>query len=151
MSVTIVDRPLGNIATFDVGARIVERVVVPSDALAKRVLRLETSSGALGLRLEGARLRRGDVVFADAERVVVVEVEPERVLAIVPRSPREAFELGHLLGNRHWPALVSDDEIVLADDPAIARLLTERGIRFARELRRLDVPFRPPAAHEHAP
>ena len=146
----IVEQPLGNIAAFSVGKRDIERVAVSSDDLAKRILRLEIRGGSLGLRLGEASLRDGDVVYADDERVVVVAVDPDDVLAVRPRSSTEAFELGHALGNRHTPAQLVDGEIVVAYDPLIEALLRERGAHYRREQRRLAQPFRPAhAAHGH--
>ena len=143
----VVERPLGNLATFALEGRSVERVPIPSDALAKRLLRLQTSRGELGLRLDRATLRPGDVVFADADRVVVVVVEPDDVLAIRPSSAREAFELGHLLGNLHAAVQWLDDAAVVAYDPVLERVLVERGHAPVREQRTLAEPFR----HAHVP
>jgi urease accessory protein len=145
-----VEQPLGNVATFAVEGRTIERIMVPSDALAKRILRLSTSRGEVGLRLEGTSLRPGDVVFADADLVVVIDVEPDDVIAITPRSTSDAFELGHLLGNRHWPAQVWGSQIVVPYDPVLERTLLERGAAFTRERRVLETAFRHAGApHGH--
>lgn len=147
MSLEIVDCTLGNIDTFLVGARTVERVAVTSDAMAKRILRLATSRGDLGIRLEDTRLRDGDVVYADNSRVIVVAVEAEDLLIAAPRTVAEAFELGHLLGNRHKPVQVWNERVVVAYDPLLEELFDARNIPFERERMRLTEPFR----HAHAP
>ena len=115
--------------------------------MAKRVLRLETSLGDLGIRLESTRLRDGDVVYADNSRVIVVAVEAEDLLIAAPRNVVEAFELGHLLGNRHKPVQVWNERIVVAYDPLLEEVFAERGISFERERTQLAEPFR----HAHAP
>jgi urease accessory protein len=80
-------RVLGNLATYPVGARTVERVAIPSDALARRVLRLASAVGDLGVRLDDdARVRAGDVLYADENRVIAVDVLPEPVLIVRPGS-----------------------------------------------------------------
>ena len=140
--------PLGNLNDFAVGARSIERVFVRSDDCAKRVLRLETSAGDVGLRFAGERrLRNGDVLYADEAVVVAVAVEPDDVLVGRPPTIAAALGLAHALGNRHLPVQIDGDEIVVRYDPLLPGVFAEREVPFARERRVLREPFR----HAHAP
>jgi urease accessory protein len=140
--------PLGNLSDFQVGERRVEHVSIRSDDCAKRLLRLTTSAGDVGVRFAGdRRLRDGDVVYADAERVVAVEVEPDDVLVGRPPTVAAALGLAHALGNRHLPVQIDGDEIVVRYDPLLPGVFAEREVPFARERRVLREPFR----HAHAP
>jgi urease accessory protein len=140
--------PLGNLADFPIGARRIERVAVRSDELAKRVLRLTTSAGDVGLRFDGERrLRDGDVVFADAQRVVAAAVIPDDVLVMRPGSIAAAIDLAHALGNRHLPVLREGDAIVVRYDPLLEALASQHGVPVAREARVVARPF----LHAHAP
>jgi urease accessory protein len=144
----VIESPLGNLATFDSGSRAIERVPIASDDLARRILRLPTSLGELGVRLAGeSRLRDGDVVYADASRVVAVEVLPDDVLVCAPATIAQALDLAHALGNRHLPVQIEGEALVVRYDRLIEELLLERHVRYAREARKLAVPFR----HAHAP
>jgi len=80
-------------------------------------LRTATDKGTpLGLSLgRGAALRDGDVLYLDeAEaRIIVARLKPEEVLVITvqPDAPpaelvRAAVQLGHVLGNQHWPVKI---------------------------------------------
>ena len=80
-------------------------------------LRTVTDKGTpLGLSLgRGTVLRDGDVLFLDEaeERMIVARLKPEEVLVITLKpaaSPAEllrvAVQLGHVLGNQHWPVKI---------------------------------------------
>ena len=140
--------PLGNLADFPIGARRLERVAVRSDELARRIVRLATSAGDVGLRFEGERrLRDGDVVFADGHVVVAAAVIPDDVLVMRPASVAAAIDLAHALGNRHLPVLREGDVIVVRFDPLLEALAEQHGVPVARETRIVTRPF----LHAHAP
>jgi urease accessory protein len=90
----------------------------------KSRLRKATEGGLeLALSLErGVQLRDGDVLHWDAaarrvvvarialNEVMVVEIGP--ALAGAPEAiVRTVFELGHALGNQHWPAIVKGNRV----------------------------------------
>ena len=139
---------VGRLDGFEVGSRRVERVSVRSDDLTKRVLRLETSVGDVGLRFDGPeRLRDGDVIFADDQRVIAVAVTPDDVFVMQPASIGAAISLAHALGNRHLPIQTDGETIVVRYDPLLEALAAEHGVSVRREARVIAQPFR----HAHAP
>jgi urease accessory protein len=144
----VIGAPLGNLASFDLRGRTLERVPIESDDLAKRVLRLQAARRTFGIRFEdGKRLRDGDVVYADEVCVVAVEVLPDDVLVCAPQSIPAALELAHAIGNRHLEMQVHGDRLVLRYERLVEDLVREQGVPYTREHRRLSTPFR----HAHAP
>ena len=142
------DTTFGNLADFAVGARRLERVAIASDDCAKRLLRLATSIGDIGLRFDGERrLRDGDIVHADERVVIAVAVAPDDVLVARPATTAAALAIGHALGNRHLPMHVDGDTLVVRYDPLLPALFAEHGVAVTREARVLTQPFR----HAHAP
>jgi urease accessory protein len=140
--------PIGNLEAFPVRGRRLERIAVASDDCAKRVLRFEASVGPIGMRFEGERrLRDGDVVHADDQVVVAIQVEADDVLVGRPQSIAAALGLAHALGNRHLPVQVEGDAIVVRFDPLLPAVFAEHGVAATREARVLARPFR----HAHAP
>jgi urease accessory protein len=139
---------LGNLASFDPGTRTIERIPVTSDDLAKRVLRFATSAGDIGVRFEGDdRASDGDVIYADARVVIVLEVLADDVLVMRPATIAQAVDIAHALGNRHLPVQRDGDAIVLRFDPLLEALAASMKIAVTRERRVLPAAFR----HAHAP
>ena len=147
-----IDAVLGNLATFPAGERIVERLPVASSAMTRRLLRLPSSLGDLGLMLEGTqRIRNGDVLVADDTRVIAVEVVPDDVLIAYPDSIAQAVEIAHALGNRHIPIIREGDAIVVSYAAPREELLGRSGAGYARAMRILERPFvYAYAPHTHA-
>jgi urease accessory protein len=90
----------------------------------KSRLRKETVGGAeLALSLDRAsHLHDGDILVWDAEakRAIVARIELNEVMVVeiaeeasgdVETMARTLFELGHALGNQHWPAVVKGQRI----------------------------------------
>jgi urease accessory protein len=150
-NVRVIDAPLGNIADFPAGSRLVERVAVRSDDLAKRVLRIATSAGDVGIRFgDERRLRDGDVIYVDERLVVAIEVDADEVLVARPAGIAEAIDLAHALGNRHVAIQRDGETVIVRDEPVLEGLFVELGIAYRRESRRLAKPFRHATApHMH--
>jgi urease accessory protein len=148
MAFTKIEALVGNLADFPVGARALERVPLASSAMLRRVLRLPSSIGDLGLMFEDEqRLRDGDILVADDARVIAVQVVPDEILVAYPASIAQAVEVAHALGNRHIPIIREGDSIVAGYVPALEDLLQTLGVRFERVARVLERPF----VYAHAP
>ena len=139
---------LGNLRDFPVGTRTIERVPVASSAMTRRLLRLPSSAGDLGITFEdGMRVRDGDVLVADDANVIAIEVVPDDVLVAYPASIAEAVDVAHALGNRHVPVIRDGDTIVIGYADALETVLARSGVRYERTARVLEHPF----VHAHAP
>ena len=90
--------------------------LTPLDAQKGR-LRTQTDKGTpLGLSLgRGTALRDGDVLYLDEGegRMIVARLKPEEVLVLTVKPAasaeellRVAVQLGHVLGNQHWPVKI---------------------------------------------
>jgi urease accessory protein len=124
----LVEAVLGNAAEPQWAARLAAATV---DALEldhweaqKNRFRKKTTSGAeIAVSLDrGAFMRDGDVLIWDApaRRAVVARISLRDVMIIhldglAPLAPeialRACVELGHALGNQHWPALVKGSRV----------------------------------------
>jgi len=144
----VYDAPFGNLDDFGVGTRRLEHITIDSDDCTKRLLRLSTSVGEIGLRFSGQRrLRDGDVVHADDRVVIAVRVLPDDVLVGHPGTIASALALGHALGNRHLPVQIDGGEVVVRYDPLLPALFAEHDVPVTRAVRVVPEPFR----HPHAP
>lgn len=124
----LVEHILGNVADAEWSKRLAASVV---DSLAldhweaqKNRFRKKTSSGLeVAVSLDrGAFLRDGDILLWDerARRAVLAKISLREVMVIhlealrvesLEVAMRACVELGHALGNQHWPALVKGDRV----------------------------------------
>lgn len=176
----IVTEILGNIHEESgrelVAGRHVEKVVLPSAELVKRIQRLTTDHDReIGLRLPAGApdLKDGDVVAVEdaAEggtgdghghgaangrgNAVVIQVLPTDVLVIGARSITEMAFVAHSLGNRHLQAQFFDEDseygaevMVVQYDHTVQDFLEHHGVPYSRQERVMPVPFRH-AEHTH--
>ena len=94
-----------------IGERHVEKIVLPSADLVKRIQRVTTDHGTeLGLRLpaDSPDLRDGDILAVEEGNAIVVSVLPTDVLVITPTSIMQMGFVAHSLGNRHLQAQFFD-------------------------------------------
>ncbi|MCB1463527.1 MAG: urease accessory protein UreE [Nitratireductor sp.] len=113
--------PAGRI-TLDETARHRRRVAMTSDA----------APGEAGidflLDLPQARLlRHGDGLVLDDGRVIEVVAAPEDLLEVRGRDARHLLALAWQIGNRHLPAQILEDRILIRLDHVIAEMLKGLG------------------------
>jgi urease accessory protein UreE len=125
------DRVLDNLDSPTAAALLAGRTVDYLDVtwaeLHRRSIRSETRGGAaVGILLPlGIRLRHGDVLHVDAERLIAVHHVLSEVLVGRPPTARQTGLVACELGNLHLPVEITDDEIVtLPDGPAYAAFRT---------------------------
>ncbi|MGG3448330.1 MULTISPECIES: urease accessory protein UreE [Bacillaceae] len=143
----IIEKIVGHIDELDpelVARTHKEKVYLESSDLVKRIQRVKTDHGReIGIRLSESReLNAGDVLYMDEKNIVLIEVFPDDVIVIQPRSMNEMGTIAHQLGNRHLPAQFEEDQMLVQYDYLVEELLEELGIPYAREKRKVKKAFR---------
>jgi len=114
-----VNLPIGNIfldeGFDDLKSGNFEKLKISRMELEKRILRRKTDRGTdVGLNLEpGVKLRHGDVI-KNGNMKIVVEQLPEKIITVRLKNKKMTdvmVLLGHIIGNRHRPISVKNDEI----------------------------------------
>jgi urease accessory protein len=114
-----VNSPIGNIFLdegFDeLKSGNFEKLKISRMELEKRILRRKTDRGTdIGLNLEpGVKLRHGDVI-KNGDIQIVIEQLPEKIITVRLKDKKMTDVmtlLGHIIGNRHRPISIKNDEI----------------------------------------
>jgi len=116
-------------------------IVLDYDARHRRRFRY-VAAGGTGFVLDLARatvLAEGDGLALSDGRVVAVQAAPEALMAVQGSSPVALLRLAWHIGNRHLPAQIGADRILLRRDPVILAML--RGLGAHVEL--VEAPFTP--------
>lgn len=90
----------------------VERLTISRMESERVRMRKATDKGTdVALTLAGgSRLRHGDVLVR-GERMIVVEIEPEKVAVVRLKDARTAALIGHAVGNLHRPIKIQGDYV----------------------------------------
>ncbi len=92
-----------------------ERLKIARLELERSRIRKKTDLGTdIGLILDsGTRLHHGDVIVSNLKKFIIIEQLPEKVISIrikkLKKNPTGLVTLGHIIGNRHKPIVISDD------------------------------------------
>lgn len=141
---------LAELSPEERAGRHMEKVFMASEDMLKTIQRVTTDHGnEIGIRLaQRTELKDGDILYMDDKNMIVIEVMPDDVLVIQPRSIREMGEIAHKLGNRHLPAQFEGDAMVVQYDYLVEEQLTQDKIPFARENKKMKQAFRH-VGHKH--
>jgi urease accessory protein len=145
----MVTKVAGRLEAHPPGGRRLEWVALDFDAMARGHQRVTTDAGTeVAVSLErGARLADGDVLHADAERVIAVRAAEDDALVVAPVEPMQWGLVGFQLGNRHSAAFFQPSVILTPYDHTLEALLRDLGVPCRREQRPLTG-IRP-SAHAH--
>jgi urease accessory protein len=129
---------------------LVDRIALTWEQRQKSRQKLLTAHGkevALALPT-GTRLHACDLL-PTAEGWIEVQLAPEDVLLIRPRSLRETAFVAYQIGNRHLPLEIGEQGLKTLYEPVLETYLSQQGI----PVERTQLPFTPVSAtsgHRHA-
>ncbi|WP_265518387.1 urease accessory protein UreE [Nitratireductor luteus] len=99
---------------------------------------------------EARLLNHGDGLMLDDGRIIEVRAEPEALYEVRGRDPRHLLALAWQLGNRHLPAQIHADHILVREDHVIHDMLLGLGAT----VQQVNGPFSPEggayAGHAHS-
>ncbi len=80
----------------------------------------------------GEALTPGRLVHVGPGYYVTVEAAAEPLLAVSPRSPREAIRVALEMGRLHSALAQAEGRLLVPDEPAVERLLLRLGVSWVR-------------------
>lgn len=98
-------------------------------------------------RKRGSALRDGALLAGDDGALAIVEAAPQPLARLSAESPLQLLRAVYHLANRHVPAQLAADHVLIERDPVLERLLLALGLR----IEAVDLPFDPePGAYDEA-
>jgi urease accessory protein len=126
----IINQVAGNLKHFDMGNRAIDTLSLEWFETTKRIQRKKTDKGtdvAIKFLKEGQRLHQDDVLYADEEKIVVVDIVPCDAIVVKPESLLEMGSVCYEIGNKHLPVFIQNDEVLMPFEEPIFKWLVVSG------------------------
>ena len=145
MDKCLLEKIIGNVGNEEeIAGKKTEWIELDWEELSKRILRTETDHGTdIALRIDQEEpLQYGDILFEDDSRRIAIRTKMEPVIVISPKNMTEMGKTAFELGNRHTPALIEENEVIVRADHTLNKLLDEVGVAYETTERRFKQPFK---------
>lgn len=136
----IIEETLGNIEEFSEDGRKKIPVTLDREAMNRSHQKVSDENGevfAISLP-HGEKLRPGDVIYVDEEKIVYMKLEPEDVILIRPSGDSQWAKVAYNIGNMHQPAFIREDCIVTPYDPIMESVIERLQVQYDRKTIPLD-------------
>lgn len=134
----ILRKVIGNLATMDNSQYQVERIFLTWDELSKRMMRKTTDRGnqVAVVVPEGVRLKDGDVLYCEDNRVIAVQLLTEDVLVVKAKNYHQLGWICYHLGYQQSRIMITGKEVLVPFNPGIHTFLLHNGLNVKRCFRR---------------
>ena len=150
----IIKEIIGNTASLPLSDREIDYLYLEWFETNKRIIRKETAAGqevAIKLWREGLRLQEGDILFKSETAAIVVAIIPCEAIVIVPQSLLQMGTICYEIGNKHLPLFIQDNEVLVAYEAPLFRLLSAADYQPQIQKRKLVNMLKANVSpHEHA-
>jgi urease accessory protein len=141
----LIQNKTGNISTLEINQRMVDYISLEWYEARKRILRKTTQSGkevSIKFLNENPELTEGDILFADEQTIIAVEILPCDCIAVQPKNMFEMASVCYEIGNKHLPLFYEAEVLLIPLDIPLLRLLSAQGYDIKEERRKLLQPLK---------
>lgn len=135
----LLDRP----PTDTERARAVRLSLTYDDRVKTRLAAMSTGGTAVAILLDGVKrgtvLRDGALLAGDGGALAIVAAAPQPVARVTADSPLQLLRATYHLANRHVPAQLAVDHLLIERDPVLESMLRGLGAR----VEHVEAPFDP--------
>lgn len=128
----IINETLGNISDKSVVGKSIDYLDLEWFESTKRIQRKKTRQGedvAIKFLREGQRLREGDILFENEEKLIVVNILETEAIVISPDSMLEMGTVCYEIGNKHIPLFIQENKVLLPFEMPMYRWLEVSGFK----------------------
>jgi urease accessory protein len=148
----LIQQKLGNINLFS-GNKSIDWLELQWHETNKRILHKKTRSGkeiTMKFLKENQNLTQGDIIFEDAESIIVIEIQPCEAIVVKPGTMLEIASLCYEIGNKHLPLFFQNEELMIPYEAPLFNLLVSSGYDVQKLHRQLINPLKTSvASHAH--
>jgi urease accessory protein len=141
----LIQQKTGNLNSFDIGNRAIDRLPLEWYETNKRILHKRTESGKeviMKFLGENQNLTQDDILYHNEETVIAIEVLPCDAIIIRPKNMFEMASVCYEIGNKHLPLFFDEDEVLVVFEQPLFRLLSASGYEVERGDRKLINPLK---------
>jgi urease accessory protein len=127
-----ISETLGNISAAAFGLKPIDYLDLEWFEATKKIQRKKTRQGediAIKFLREGQRLREGDILFEDEQKIIVVTILETEAIVISPSSMLEMGTVCYEIGNKHIPLFIQQDKVLLPFEMPMYRWLEVSGFK----------------------
>ena len=141
----LIKEKIGNINFYAINNRKIDYLLLEWYETNKRILHKKTVAGVeavMKFLSEGPQLTEGDVIYEDDFNIIVIEVKECDAMVIRPKTMFEMASVCYEIGNKHIPVFYQDDEILVAFEAPLFKLLLSAGYDVSQAKRKLINPLK---------
>jgi urease accessory protein len=136
----VIKEKTGNLSSFDVGARSIDRIAIEWYETNKRIMHKQTQSGrkvVIKFLNEPQALMHDDVLWCDEAFAIVVDIQSCEAICIRPGSMHQMASVCYEIGNKHLPLFYSNDELLVPFEAPLFNMLSAAGYKPQQTTRKL--------------
>jgi urease accessory protein len=141
----VIKEKIGNINTIQIDNLAIDYLQIHWHESNKRILHKKTNAGidiVMKFLNENQQLTTGDVLYKDAETIIIIDVIDCEAIVIQPKTMYEMASICYEIGNKHLPLFFDKDELLIPFEQPIFKLLTAQGYDVTIEKRKLLTPLK---------
>ncbi len=145
MNGMLLKEKIGSLKDTQAGSRHIDYIHLHWHETAKKILHKKTSGG-LEIRMkffnETESLQQDDIVYADEELLICIEIVPVKAMVLMPASMEEMARICYELGNKHLPLFYENGQLAMPYEAPVFNLLLAAGYQPVMEERKLLQPMK---------
>ncbi|MEO6732912.1 MAG: urease accessory protein UreE [Ferruginibacter sp.] len=141
----LIKEKIGNINFFALYNRKIDYLLLEWYETNKRILHKKTAAGVeVGMKFlnENQLLTEGDIIYEDDFSIIVIEIKECDAMIIRPKTMFEMASVCYEIGNKHIPVFYQQDEILVAFEAPLFKLLLTAGYDVSEGKRKLINPLK---------
>jgi urease accessory protein len=136
----LIKQKIGSLKDIEPGVRAIEYVYLQWYETAKKILHKKTNRErevVMKFFREGEHLQQDDVIYADDDLLICIDILPVKAIVLAPASMWEMAYLCYEIGNKHLPLFYEKEQLAMPYEDPVFNMLVAAGYKALIENRKL--------------